>query len=299
MSDAGRKMDVEDVLSSIRRLVSEEARSEPEPHRSEASTPKPSVSIASEPTPPAHEKLVLTPAFRIPEDPPTGKTAEDCADDPVFPTPQEPELSETLTLPDTLASAITDDIAVSIDLEITSALAFEPAITAAEVPEMSPFDISENVPEFSQAEPENDVQAEHTSEPGEFSTNAEEPEQAPPAEKQNTAEMVEEAPVHTAPPTPTPEFSVVEEPQDKAQTAPEYAAGPEPVPAHPIHNDAYGAIDYTANQDNLLDEEALRELVSEMVRSELQGELGDRITRNVRKLVRREIHRALASRDFD
>lgn len=46
------------------------------------------------------------------------------------------------------------------------------------------------------------------------------------------------------------------------------------------------------------DEEALRDLVAEVVRAELQGELGERITRNVRKLVRREIHRALMTRDF-
>ncbi|MGI3170655.1 hypothetical protein ACRARG_16005 [Pseudooceanicola sp. C21-150M6] len=46
-----------------------------------------------------------------------------------------------------------------------------------------------------------------------------------------------------------------------------------------------------------LDEEILRDLVSEIVRQELQGALGERITRNVRKLVRREIHRALAAQD--
>ncbi|MDW3183811.1 hypothetical protein [Roseobacter sp.] len=51
--------------------------------------------------------------------------------------------------------------------------------------------------------------------------------------------------------------------------------------------------------DQVLDEEALRELVADIVRSELQGPLGERITRNVRKLVRREIHRALAARDLD
>lgn len=48
-----------------------------------------------------------------------------------------------------------------------------------------------------------------------------------------------------------------------------------------------------------IDEDALREIVTEMLQRELQGPLGERITRNVRKLVRREIHRALASRDFD
>lgn len=46
------------------------------------------------------------------------------------------------------------------------------------------------------------------------------------------------------------------------------------------------------------DEEELRQLVSALIRDELQGELGERITRNVRKLVRREIQRALAARDL-
>lgn len=48
-----------------------------------------------------------------------------------------------------------------------------------------------------------------------------------------------------------------------------------------------------------IDEETLRGMVSEIVRQELQGALGERITRNVRKLVRREIHRVLMSQDFD
>ena len=40
-------------------------------------------------------------------------------------------------------------------------------------------------------------------------------------------------------------------------------------------------------------------MVSEIVRQELQGTLGERITRNVRKLVRREIYRALAANELD
>ena len=50
---------------------------------------------------------------------------------------------------------------------------------------------------------------------------------------------------------------------------------------------------------HFIDEDALREIVSELVRAELQGDLGDRITRNVRKLVRREIHSALANRELE
>ncbi|MCT4553278.1 MAG: hypothetical protein N4A53_01175 [Pelagimonas sp.] len=48
-----------------------------------------------------------------------------------------------------------------------------------------------------------------------------------------------------------------------------------------------------------LDDSALRALVAEIIRAELQGALGERITRNVRKLVRREINRVLMSQDFD
>ncbi|UWQ76046.1 hypothetical protein [Leisingera sp. M658] len=50
--------------------------------------------------------------------------------------------------------------------------------------------------------------------------------------------------------------------------------------------------------DGYLDEDSLRDLVASIVREELQGPLGERITRNVRKLVRREIHRALAAHDL-
>jgi len=49
----------------------------------------------------------------------------------------------------------------------------------------------------------------------------------------------------------------------------------------------------------VIDEAHLREMVGEIVRQELQGVLGERITRNVRKLVRREIHRVMMTQDYD
>jgi hypothetical protein len=51
--------------------------------------------------------------------------------------------------------------------------------------------------------------------------------------------------------------------------------------------------------ESLLDEAELRALVAEVLREELKGPLGERITRNVRKLVRREIAQALSSMDID
>lgn len=72
--------------------------------------------------------------------------------------------------------------------------------------------------------------------------------------------------------------------------APAATPQPDPVPeAQPDHAAAVSA----------LSEEALQAVVSEIVRQELQGALGERITRNVRKLVRREIHRVLMSKDLD
>jgi hypothetical protein len=47
----------------------------------------------------------------------------------------------------------------------------------------------------------------------------------------------------------------------------------------------------------ILDEEALRGVINAIVREELQGELGDRISRNLRKLIRRELAEILEARD--
>lgn len=71
--------------------------------------------------------------------------------------------------------------------------------------------------------------------------------------------------------------------------APQQAALPDdPVPSQT-------ALPETA----LADEAFLREIVADVLRQELQGELGERITRNMRKLVRREIHRALSALDYE
>lgn len=90
----------------------------------------------------------------------------------------------------------------------------------------------------------------------------------------------------------------------------DYAGTPVQTIAWEDHDEGTGAddapetdpeseTDILAADEAVLDEASLRELVSEIVREELQGALGERITRNVRKLVRREIHRALTMRNFE
>ncbi|MCD9149475.1 hypothetical protein [Pseudophaeobacter flagellatus] len=94
---------------------------------------------------------------------------------------------------------------------------------------------------------------------------------------------------------------------DAAETAPapmaDESAGQEPLDAVDLVQDAVTSetldlLEQDAGDDRYLDEDSLREMVAEIVRSELQGALGERITRNVRKLVRREIQRALAAQDL-
>jgi hypothetical protein len=48
-----------------------------------------------------------------------------------------------------------------------------------------------------------------------------------------------------------------------------------------------------------LDEDTLRELIRDVLREELQGQMGERITRNIRKLVRAELARAVTLRNID
>lgn len=53
------------------------------------------------------------------------------------------------------------------------------------------------------------------------------------------------------------------------------------------------------HEEMVIDEDMLREIVGRLVREELQGTMGERITRNLRRMVRREIARALALKDYD
>ncbi len=64
-------------------------------------------------------------------------------------------------------------------------------------------------------------------------------------------------------------------------------------------DDFAGHTDDHDDDTGYLNEDVLRAIIADMIREELQGPLGERITRNVRKLVRSEINRALATRDFE
>jgi hypothetical protein len=61
-----------------------------------------------------------------------------------------------------------------------------------------------------------------------------------------------------------------------------------------ILTEGMAAPDATVQSAPILDEEALRAVINAIIREELQGELGDRISRNLRKLIRREMGAMLA-----
>ncbi|MHA3914496.1 hypothetical protein [Halovulum sp. GXIMD14793] len=73
--------------------------------------------------------------------------------------------------------------------------------------------------------------------------------------------------------------------------APVAAAVAAVKPAEPASNGSGDAPFY--------DEAALRVLISEVVREELQGELGERLNRTIRKIARREVLRAIDEDDDD
>lgn len=88
--------------------------------------------------------------------------------------------------------------------------------------------------------------------------------------------------------------SVADEAGSDVLILPEIAPAAESPPAGAEEDDA---LDDDA-LETVIDEATLRELVAQMVREELHGQLGERITQQVRKLVRAEIARAMDERSL-
>lgn len=107
-------------------------------------------------------------------------------------------------------------------------------------------------------------------------------------------------------------FWAEEDPEEefvRAEDAPQAIAEPDPVWADQAEAEILAGLGTPEPVEDSLfadetdemsfDEATLRDLVRDILREELHGGLGERITRNVRKLVRSEIARTLAAREFD
>ncbi|MCM2562329.1 hypothetical protein M8756_09205 [Lutimaribacter sp. EGI FJ00015] len=272
MSDPLKSADIEDVLSSIRRLVSEESRDVPL-RRSEA-----------EP-----DKLLLTPALRVPSNDQQDE-AGNMAAEPEMPeaAPPEEQAAQDAETPDAAPQADTADAAQS---SVTDAQDLIDAFVAGE--EYRADDQGhQDEPEASQADDAAELLEWEDHAQGNEGDRAEE----------WAGTLYDAARAHGEEPPVTDTASAPEmtAPQDDPQTeepAADHAAAQGSARESDAQNDE--VFDFLAGDDAVLDEEALRELVADIVRQELQGALGERITRNVRKLVRREIHRALSAQELD
>ncbi|AAV94534.1 hypothetical protein KQ247_14990 [Ruegeria pomeroyi] len=309
MSDPAKNVEIEDVLSSIRRLVSEEGRATARPE-APAAAPKPG-------------KLVLTPALRVAETIEPAEAAPLSLAEPVEGTEESAPWTDpdaTLFSAAAAAGALPVEAEAEPDDEVSSEA--EPIVLA---PEDLVEEIAEDVDE-AEDEPPSEEDADHdTAEPEEAEAEPE-PELEPQPETEEPdwlSEIELEVEAETEKPTEdslTARIEVLEtmisqvdedwEPDGLSADA--YSGTPGDAMAWQDHDserlDAAPEPDEDPMDDDhailspdeaFLDEESLRELVADIVREELQGALGERITRNVRKLVRREIHRALTAQELD
>lgn len=313
MSDPVSNAEVEDVLSSIRRLVSEEKRSP-------AAVEKPDAS----------DRLVLTPALRVAEhirpalqEAHVEHAPEVEPDHAENPAPVEDETLETAQFHE--VTDADDDNDTSDDAHADDAL--DASESDVEHDDAQPEDVAEHVqedlgeqdtpdvlvlvPDSVESAPDmpDELMSENTPEAENISEFVAEEtfEDIPVAEPVDAMQEISSAATLSA------KIAALEtvigrtddqwEPDDTGDS--DYSGTEAPSmtweDTSTVQDAADAAIDSDvfASPEDFLDEDALRDLVSDIVREELQGALGERITRNVRKLVRREIHRALAAQELE
>jgi len=376
MADAAKSDEIEDVLSSIRRLVSEhQPPTRPDPPVAQAPAPVSPPETATETT---SQRLLLTPALRVtdPEDPwvPITPRTEEEAAAPVD-RPSEAEIArddgndwarELWAEGDDSEEPVTDhapDPQLQADQWEAGDLAADDAARAVLDGGLTdPVDVTEALlQDVAEAVSEDNLEDEdegYSDAPLSFirstkSVSDYEPEEdndalsggdlpAPMLELAEARAAHAEPVATTAPPRvkveivrsaaaqedPAPDAASLEgtldlEPETDHESAkePAQAAPADPAPLTDSVTDFLADdLEDTALQDDLtdavedlgeapfsfpddgdgfVDEDALREIIAEVVREELQGEMGVRITRNVRKLVRREIRLALATQDIE
>lgn len=251
MSERMSSVEIEDVLSSIRRLVSEDLR--PATGRAPVDA---TVSAVAE-----SAKLILTPALRVVQG---DAAAPVTSPEPAVAAEQSAPVKDPDWMPEDEAAfiAVTDEQAQSGEWAI-------PADVAA----LGEVFVAPSV-EDTQTDAPQPWDGDDTAQAADWQL-----------------EPVHEARAEASQDRPAPDAAWID-----AAEAEVLRQLSEDVPPK-----AEAAFDDSAplGQDVVFDEQVLRDLVRDILREELQGALGERITRNVRKLVRAEIARAMALRDFE
>lgn len=332
MSDPVTNAEIEDVLSSIRRLVSENVLPQPaakaaETQRDQDLSPKPAFGTVR-----AADKLVLTPDFRVHE---TGEAKDEPCSEPV-----PLETSELLENGEELSGAVSVDPAQDPQSEHHDATDTDPWQDLKD-------DVSEHLASSEHEEP--DANVHHDQAPREAIPEAHEPLQL------NASEQEPEAPNMASTAWPADisasfeegdeethledrvaeleaavsDSSVEFEPdlgdtvedlgpgiflRQRAERAPkagddtwekveadvsDFVDAARAVDGNAVDTEADEEDFKLGEDDTLIDEDMLRDLVVRLVREELQGAVGEKITRNVRRLVRREVERALTLKSLE
>lgn len=330
MSDPVTNAQIEDVLSSIRRLVSEDTRQNLRPSHAERASARPS---------PMGDKLVLTPALRVAEpdefvatepNEEDEHTAAEAAFQPADAGDQPLASDDGLQVEELSwevdggleSDAVEIEAELEVDLEPDTDFEEETAlevdveevdVTPWRDPDARLFDAAGVTPVAGLTEEEApeaaDVAGAEPSADSDLSRKVAalekmiarqdetwEPDGVQGDEYSGT--RIEAMTWEDVTPDASEDDAFRETPPTSGYSEPEHAAMSDPEIDFDDEDDD-GEPDLFADTGAMIDEAALRELVADIVREELQGALGERITRNVRKLVRREIHRALSIQDLD
>lgn len=321
MTDPVTNLEIEDVLSSIRRLVSEKVRTEAfEEDRAEDR-----VAVADTQS---QERLVLTPALRVMETEDTSHPGAVEADTGFAETEADPEMDAEPVEISEMAFAHRDDQRAEplsdreVEVVDAGAISEPEEIAVAPPSEEASEDLAEDQPPVILVV-EEETQTSDMTDAAEISgvaadtsnagleeriakweavvANADEAyEPATAGEDDYAGTEVESLPWqdHSDPVTEHQGNARRFETQEDELADEATFEQAEDLVVEAVAADVSDLFQ-NISDDAYLDETALRDLVGEIVRQELQGALGERITRNVRKLVRREIHRALSASALD
>ena len=315
MSDSMSKSEIEDVLSSIRRLVTEDDRSRQNPHVSSAGRLLLTPDLRIGPAPAevaqtfgAAEPLLLLPAQRLDPAASASHRAAAALEAALRGHREDWEPDGTEVAPSTNWSVEWDAADAAEPAGSSPAGA---AAVAAETADPPAFPVTQPVALAGDSDAEADVWddflAEHRSAPLLAAGQAE---PWRPAERHSAGQP---GPASEAG-GPTKERAVMTALSAVVQTVPQTVPadadgdddgqeGSSRTASRPEDLSGIRLEDGLAGPSGLedppgIDEVLLRDLIRDVLREELQGELGERITRNVRKLVRAELARALTARDL-
>lgn len=277
MSEPMSTHEIEDVLSSIRRLVSEDLRPASKPDA---------------PAPSAAAKLILTPALRVADSPVRTLAAE-------LPQQPGPEAELALERPPEPEDNPSDSDMQDVVARLGA------AVGEGDEQWESPLGDPPAWDDVTLAPPARDEDA--PSAHGRLHFNpTEEDQEDPPASfyHAGSADLTQDDPSRFD----MPDFAEAEPVEEPLPPPRRMVTPPQDDWAEAAEAEVRAKLDREieedtqsmfATVDNTFDEEVLRDLVRDIIREELAGSLGERITRNVRKLVRAEIARALAVREFE